>query len=162
MKLFEIATHYQSLMQEIMDCDELSREQLNAIESINDSLEDKAKAVGAFIKNMEADYKSINEAIDAMKKRSATLENKVECMKEYLKSNLERCNIKEVKSPWFDIKIKLNPESVIVNDEDLIPNEYFKETLLRKLDKGLISQGLKNNIMIPGVMLERRTRLEIK
>jgi len=162
MKLFEIATQYQSLMQEIMDCDELNKEQLNAIESINDSLEDKAKAVGAFIKNMEADYKSITDAMDAMKKRASTLESKIDCMKEYLKSNLERCNVKEVKSPWFDIKIKLNPESVLVNDETIIPSEYFKETLLRKLDKGLISQGLKNNIMIPGVMLERRTRIEIK
>jgi len=162
MNLYQMSSQYQSLMQNIIESDEITVEQLQSIESVNDSIEEKAKAMGALIKNMEAEYKAIQEAIMTMEERAIILNNKIENIKDYLKINLEKCEIKEVKSPWFDIKIKMNPASVVIKDENLIPTEYFKETLMRKVDKSLISQSLKNNIMIPGVLLERRTRLEIK
>lgn len=162
MKLFEISSQYQSLMNEISECDELTSEQLQAIESIDDSMQEKAKAIGAVIKNMESDFFAINDAIKTMEERARKINTKIESIKNYLKENLERCDIKEVKSPFFDIKIKLNPASVIVNDETLIPEQYYKEQTLRKLDKGLLSQELKNNVLIPGVMLERHTRIEIR
>jgi SMC interacting uncharacterized protein involved in chromosome segregation len=162
MKLFEISTQYQSLMNDIAECDELTTEQLQAIESVDDSLQEKAKAVGAFIKNLEADYFAIHEAIKTMEDRARKVNAKIENLKEYLKCNLEKCDIKEIKSPYFDIRIKLNPASVIVNDENLIPEQYLKEKLYRFVDKAMIAKELKNNVLIPGVMLERRTRIEIR
>jgi len=162
MKLFEISSQYQALMNEIAECDELSTEQLQAIESIDDSMQEKAKAVGAFIKNMEADYLAINDAIKTMEDRARKVSAKIENLKSYLKSNLEACDITEVKSPFFDIKIKLNPYSVVINDESLIPTQYLKEKLYRFVDKTMIAKELKNNVLIPGVMLERRTRIEIR
>mgnify|MGYP001563451345 CR=1 FL=1 len=162
MKLFEISTHYQQLMNEISECDELTAEQLQAIESVDDSLQEKAKAVGAFIKNMEADLFAIQDAINTMEKRSSTLCGKIEHLKAYLKDNLERCDIKEIKSPYFDIRIKSNPAAVVVQDEALVPEYYFRSKLIRNLDKTLLSQELKNNVMIPGVTLEKRTRIEIR
>jgi len=161
-KLFEISTQYQALMDEIAQCDELSAEQLQALESVDDSLQEKAKAVGAFIKNMEADYFAINDAIKTMEERARKINTKIENLKQYLKDNLEKCDIKEVKSPFFDIRIKSNPASVIVQDEALVPEQYYKEKVMRSLDKALLSQELKNNVLIPGVMLERRTRIEIR
>ena len=162
MNLFEITAKYQSLMQDIAECDELTAEQLQALESVDDSLQEKAKAVGAFIKNMEADYFAIQDAINTMEERARKVNNKIENLKQYLKDNLEKCDIKEIKSPFFDIRIKLNPAAVIVNDEALIPDQYYKEKIMRSLDKTLLSQELKNNVAIPGVMLERRTRIEIR
>jgi hypothetical protein len=97
-----------------------------------------------------------------MKTRADKLNNKIENIKTWLKSNLEKCDIKEINSPHFDIKIKLNPESVVVKDENLVPYFYFKEIIRRQLDKSLLSKALKDNMIIPGVFLERRTRLEIK
>jgi hypothetical protein len=149
-------------MSEIMDCDELSHEQLQSIESVNDSMEEKAKSIAALIKNMESEETAIDSAINKMEERRNKITRKIQLMADYLKTNLEKCDIKEIKSPWFDIKIKFNPVSVLVSDEKLIPSEYFKEMIMRRLDKTLLSQNLKNNIMIPGVKLERRTRLEIK
>ena len=162
MRLFEITAKYQSLMDEMANCDELTLEQLQAMESVDDSLQEKAKAVGAFIKNMEADYLAIQDAIKTMEERSRKINTKIENLKDYLKSNLEACDIKEVKSPYFDIRIKINPAAVVVQDEALVPEQYFKEKVMRSLDKTLLSQELKNNVLIPGVMLERRTRIEIR
>jgi len=97
-----------------------------------------------------------------MEQRFTRVMKKITALKDYLKTNLEQCNIKEVKSPYFDIKIRTNPPSVIIEDESMIPLQYFREKLMRTLDKSTIAQELKNNIMIPGVHLQRQTRLEIR
>ncbi len=162
MKLFEISTQYQQLMNDIAECDEITSEQLQAIESIDDSMQEKAKAIGAVIKNMESDYFAIQDAIKTMEDRARKINTKIDNLKSYLKSNLEACDIKEVKSPFFDIKIKLNPASVIIQDESLIPSQYCKEKLYRFVDKAMISKELKNNVIIPGVMLAMQTRIEIR
>lgn len=160
--LFSIATEYQSLYQKLSDNDELFPEDLNAIELIADDLEIKAVNIGSIIKNMEHEAESIWQAIDAMEKRYSSVCKKVGNLKEYLKSNLERCEIKEIKSPFFDIKIRNNPASVRVVDETLIPESYFKEKITRSLDKAMISKELKELTEIPGVILAHETRIEIK
>lgn len=160
--LYEIANKYQELMAQVMECDELSIEQLANIESIDGNLQEKAINIGALVKNLEVQQDGIEKAISSMNERSIKIQSKINHLKEYLKVNLERCEIKEVNSPYFDIKIKLNPASVIIKDEQLIPDQYFREILTKRVDKMLLSKELKNNIMIPGVSLERQTRLEIK
>lgn len=161
--LYEISNQYQALMQQVLECEELSAEQLDALDNVSDNMEDKAKAVAAFIRNMEVDREAIEKAVFYMEERMGKLTKKIDSMREYLKSNLEKCNIKEVKSPFFDIRVKQNPCSVRVLDETAIPPEYYRETVkvTRSLDKMQIVQKLKENIVIPGVILEKRTRLEI-
>lgn len=159
--LYEIANEYQILLNDIMECEEISAEQMDALTNANSNMEDKAKAVAAFIRNMESEQQAIENAIIDMKKRSNRLENKISYMKNYLKENMEKCNIKEVKSPYFDIKIRSNPISVMVIDEKQIPKDYFKEKIFLSLDKVKIRDDLKNNIMVPGTTLFQNTRLEI-
>ena len=162
MNLYELSAQYQRLMSEVMDSDELSSTLLSSIDGVQDSIEEKAKQVGKIIKNLEAEHIAIINAMQEMKTRADKLNNKIENIKTWLKSNLEKCDIKEINSPYFDIKIKLNPESVVVKDENMIPTIYFRQMITKKLDKTLLSKALKDNMMIPGVFLERRTRLEIK
>lgn len=162
MKLYEIANQYQSIMADIETCEELSVEQLDAIDAVSESMEDKAKAVAAVIKNMEVDYNAIKDAALVMEERAARVAIKVDSLKAYLKDNLERCKIDKINSDLFDIHVRKNPLAVVVNDEQLIPREYFKETISTRLDKTLLSQLLKNNVMIPGVCLQQKTRLEIR
>lgn len=160
--LYEIAIDYQRMIHELMESDEISTEQIEALNELNGDIKEKIINVSAFIKNLEAEHESIEKAIDAMAERSSKIQKKVEKLKEYLKNNMEICEIKEVKSPYFDIKLRMNPPSVLIKDENLIPKEYLKEIVVHKIDKVLISQCLKNNIPIPGTLLENRTRLEIR
>lgn len=161
MKLFELANNYLQVMQGIEAADELTGEQIQEIETLNDTIEEKAKAVGAIIKNMEADLNSIEEARKSMAEREQRLERKIMGLKSYLKANLEQCQIKEVKSPWFDIKIKNNPMAVHVENEAIIPEEYFAKIELKKLDKLALKSALRCGLVIPGAHLQQGTRLEI-
>lgn len=161
MSLYEIANKYQATLQKIADCDNITPELMDELESIDDDVKEKAKATAAFILNLEQHRAGIGSAILHMEERMTRAENKIESMRNYLKSNLEKCNLNEIETPMFDIKIKKNPPSVQVINVSLIPKDYYREKIKYELDKKLIAEQLKAEIEIPGVVLANNTRLEI-
>ena len=160
--LYEIAVEYQRCLNDVLNMDDLSEDKLTELDQLDDDIKNKAINTAAVIKNLELESESIDKAILSMQERKGKVEKKIDYLKKYLKENMERCNLKEVKSPYFDIKLLTNPPSVLINDEKLVPPQYYREIITKKLDKNLISQELKNNTFIPGTLLEQRTRLEIR
>ena len=62
------------------------------------------------------------------------------------------------------IRVKLNPEKVLVEDETAIPPEFMatKTTVVTSPDKRAILDALKNNIHVSGCKITRTTKTEIK
>lgn len=160
--LYEISIEYQEFINSIDDCEEFTEQHLATLSAIQGDLKEKAINIGSYIKNIDAEYQAINMAIADMEKRQEKILKKANKLREYLKTNLEQCEIREVKSPYFDIKIKNNPLSVDIFDESLIPSEYKEEIVLNRIDKRRLSDALKNNFTIPGASLAQKTRLEIR
>lgn len=157
--LYTLSAEYQK----ILDKDEYSLEDIQSLDELTISLEDKAIAIASYILNEQAQLNAISEAILNMKERSFKIENKIENLTEYIRLNLEKCHIEEVsKCPYFLIKIKTNPPSIFVEDESKIPTEYFKSKTTLSLDKVLIKKKLEEGIAITGASIIQRTRLEIK
>jgi hypothetical protein len=163
--LYQIANDYQQALvkfEEGMDFDDIN-EALEELTNIEKSAEEKVIAVASFIKNLEAERKAIEEAKKSMAKREERLDKKVEIITEYLRSNMQRCGITEVKSsPYFTIKLKKNPESVDVYNEEIIPEEfkYTKTNIL--VDRMKLKSELQNGVVIEGACLKQNYRLEIK
>ncbi len=160
--LYEIANEYKSLLNELMESEDITAEQLQLLDQQACNVEQKVVNVAAFIKNLEVEKEAINKAIDEMERRHNKVSKKLDQLKDYLKQNMEMCNLKEVKSPYFDVKVKENPPSVTIKDESLVPKEYIKEIIVHKIDKTAISEKLKLDIAIPGTLLEKKTRIEIR
>jgi hypothetical protein len=160
--LYDIASEYAFFVKEALECEELTAEQLSKLEDVQDDIENKAINVAAFIRNLESERDAIEEATENMVKRKISLDKKIDNIKVYLKDNLERCDIKKVKSPYYDITIKNNPPSIQILNESEIPEKYIKESILKRIDKTLISLDLKNQMHIPGIFVEKKTRLEIR
>lgn len=160
--LYEITNEYQSLMAQIMEADEISDDMLADLHAVQGDIKEKAVNVAAFLKNLEVEADGIQKAIESMEDRARKVSRKMESLRDYLKHNLEACQMKEVKSPFFDIRIRLNPASVDIKDETAIPDGYWREISTRRVDKTLIARDLKSNILIPGAELVRHTRLEVR
>jgi vacuolar-type H+-ATPase subunit I/STV1 len=160
--LYEITNEYKALIREIEDCEELSDDQIAQLDSVNIDIKEKVINVASFIKNLEAESEAIVKAMESMEVRRKRLENKTSKLKDYLKMNMEFMEIKEVKSPYFNVKVLANPVSVSILAEDEIPLKYKKEITLMRLDKLMIRDELKNHVPVPGAMLEQKTRLEIR
>lgn len=161
-KLFELKNTYLSIEEEINSSEEISEEQLMVLESIEDDIKEKSINIGYIIQNLESEIDSIDKAINNMQLRQSKLMKKSNSLKEYLKLNLEVCNMKEIKCPYFDIKVKINPYSVLIENESLLPDSYFNEKTTKTIDKISIKNDIKNNIFVPGATLSQTTRLEIK
>ena len=160
--LYEIATEFKELLNEITDAEEFNDEHMEMLNQCREDLDKKIINIVSYIKNLESENEAIEKAIVSMNDRNKRLNKKIEKLKDYVKNNMESLQIKEVKSPYFDVRIKYNPPSVNIKNEGIIPAEYFKEFIFVKIDKNLISEHLKQNISIPGTYLEKKTRLEIR
>lgn len=162
--LYQIATEYRIALNESFVDDELAMlDQVNKLNSLNDDIENKAVNIAAYIKNLEIESENVKAAIKEMQERAKRLENRAENLSNYLKLNLESCGVLEVrKSPHFLIKIKTNPPSVVIEDENLISDEYKKVKHVITIDKTAIKKDMANGVIIEGARIETRTRIEIK
>jgi predicted nuclease with TOPRIM domain len=149
-------------MNQIQESDEISPETMDELEKVDDDIKEKAKSIAGFIKNLEAESKAINEAILSMEKRASSIDKKIENLRVYLKDNLEKCNIQKINSPWFDIMIRTNPHSVVIQNDALIPNDYFSTKEVRSINKIALKSAIMGGMSIPGALLTQNTRLEIR
>lgn len=163
-RLYEIANEYQTALESIADEDtgEINEQALETLNALSADLKEKGIAIASFIRNIDAD----REAIDAESKRLAArktqLAKRIDWLNNYLKSNMEACGISEISCPLFSIKMKTNPPSVNITDEDQVPPEYVKRREVVSIDKAQMLADLKNGLFIPGVELKRGTRLDIR
>jgi hypothetical protein len=163
MSLYKIANEYQGYFDAINGLEEVTQDDLDYLNNIGESLEDKAIAVASYIKNIEAEKDAINAARQGMAYREIKLDRKISSLMDYLKDSLEKCKIAEIsKSPYFTIKIKKCPVSVSVTDETLLPADYLKVKEVTSVDKIKLGNDLKSGVEVKGAELKQNTRLEIK
>ncbi len=164
MNLYEIANDYQSILANTFDQEtgEINEHELIKLDEITTKVEDKAIAVAAYIKNLDAEREAIEKAKRNMAEREARLDKRADYLTQYLQTNMERCGITEIKCPEFVIKLKKCPWSTDIIDEESIPDEYKRVKQVVTVDKIKIKDELLSGVIIPGVQLIQNNRLEIK
>jgi hypothetical protein len=164
MNLYKIANQYQEILSNTFDQEtgEINENAVALLEMAEHKVEEKGIAVASYIKNLDAERKAIEDAKKSMADREKALERRVEWLTNYLQSNMERCGISEIKSPYFAIKLKKCPLSVNVEDENIIPSSYKKVKETISIDKLKIKEEILAGVVIPGVSLKQNNRLEIK
>jgi len=164
MKLYEISNEYQNVLQEAVneETGEISEQALMRLDEISSDFNKKGIAIASYIENIEAEEKAIDAAIDRMERRKKQLKNQVQFLTNYLQTNMERCDIKEISCPYFVIKLKKCPQSVDIIDENIIPIDYKKVKEIISLDKLKIKEEILLGVHVPGATLKQNNRLEIR
>lgn len=159
MKLYELTENYLQLLEMAEEMDpELIRDTL---ESIEESIAEKAENTAKLIKSLEADVKAIKEEEKRLADRRKALEKKIENIKEYLQDQLELAGIDKVKRPTITVSIQNNPPSVRIVNEEIIPSSYMIPQP-PKLDKKSILEKLRSGEKVPGVELAQGRSLRIR
>lgn len=163
MKLYQLADEYQQAL-EVLDDPELPEEVVrDTLEALQGGLVQKGQAVAAYALNLSAEI----EALKAHEKRVAakrkTLEAREAWFREYLKTNMERCGISEIKAidGTFTAKLGKGRPSVVIDDEKLIPDDSEFVRWTRSVDKTAIAAAIKNGQEVPGAHVETRPSLRI-
>lgn len=161
-KLYEIADQYQYLMNDLYDYEtgavnEMALEKLN---ELTDTMEKKAINITRIFKELEASADAIEKERKAMQVRENALKNQIKRLKEYLLSNMERCEIKKIECPQFSITLQKNPISVEILNESEIPSDYNR--VKTEIDISKIKEDLQNGVYIPGVRLTQKHSIRIR
>lgn len=157
--LYDLSSQYQQLLAK----DDYDSHDLQAIETISDTIEDKLIAISAHIQNLQAEADAVENAQKHMYERSKKIEMRIDTLKEFVKDMMNRCKIKEVtKNPYFAIKLRTNPPAVHIIDEGKVPHIYYRRHEIYKLDKELIRSDIDKGVPVPGCDLQRKVRVEIK
>jgi len=163
MKLYEISEQYQQALSELESSDLPAEVVQDTLEALKGDLEVKAKNVAAFIANRNAEIAAVKEASKKLADRAKYEEARIQRLKEYLKFNMERNEITEIRSPELVLKIAKNPPSVVIDDADLIPQDYKREIPAKyEPDKSAIKKAYKDGYIVPGTHIASTTRLDIK
>lgn len=166
MNLYEISNEYLTAfnhMSELVVEGDLPQDVFDhTMESLKGEMKEKCINIAAYFKNLEHLEKGLTEAENDIKAKKAGVKKHAERLRTYLKDNMEHCEIREINSPYFDLKIKKNPEAVEIIDAGQISKEFITTKEVTSPDKTAIKNAINNGVEIPGARLIASTRLEIK
>jgi len=147
MKLYEITSQYNEALNTLstmVDEGSLPVEAMSdTLEAIGGELQEKAKNVGAWIKNLEIDAKALKEAEAAFAARRKSIQSRLDWAKEYLHSNMEKSGITEIDCQLYSLKIQNNPPSVAITGE--VPGEFMVEKVTSAPDKKAIKALIESD-----------------
>jgi len=108
---------------------------------------------------------AIKHEQDRLARRRGTLENRAERLKDYLLREMEVAGIDKVKRDLVTVSVRINPASVNIIDEEIIPSD-FQRVIPERWEpdkKAIMDYWKEKDIVLPGVeIIADRKRVEIK
>ena len=157
-KLYELTNDFQQVQSMIEEGHEGLEDTL---EAINLSIEDKLENIGKVIRNLEAEVNAYKEEEKRLADKRKSIENNIKNLKGYAEEALRVTGERKIKAGLFTFSIQKNPPSVVINDEKLIPKQFYVP-VEPKLDKSTIKDLLKNGESVPGAELVQSEGVRIR
>ncbi len=162
MNIYPFDEIFDSIIEKKMNGQQLNNFEISNDSYFNEHIDEKSIQYASKIKNLEAEQQAIFDAIKLLEKKDFIIDEKIKKLRYELKELLDNNDIKKIKTPYFDITVCLNNPGTFIRDESMIPDDYIKEIISKRIDRIKLLKDLKQGVLIPGVELEQKTRLEIK
>lgn len=166
MTMYELKDEYRQLL-DMVDDDDVSPDALkDTFEAIEGEIEAKAEGYAMVIAEAERDVLAIDAEIDRLEARMNCRKNKIKAMKEVVKDAMELTGKTKFQTALYNFSIRKNPYKVVIDNEQMIPAEFFRipEPELSKAD---LKEALKKQLESEGTApayahLEQGTSLSIR
>jgi hypothetical protein len=159
LKLYELSQNYIQLLELADSLDEETFK--DTLSSLEEAIEDKVENVAKLVRCLDVDIEAIKSEEKRLADKRKALENKVASVKSYVQHEMEIAGVDKVKRATVTVSIQLNPPSVTIYDESLVPSGYMIPQP-SKLDKKSILKALKDGEEIPGCDIQQSRSLRIK
>lgn len=163
MSLYHISENYRHALAVLTDAD-LPEEAVNdTLEALEGEVMQKGQAVAAFTLNLGAEIEAVKAVEKRISDRRKTLEKREARMRDYLRTNMEKCGISEIKAidGSFTAKLAKGRPSVVIDDESLIEDDSEFVRWKRDLNKTAIADAIKAGKDVPGAHMEARPSLRL-
>ena len=134
----------------------------NSMEQLALETNEKIENIIKYIKNLEAEAEALEKESKRLNDRKVKTLKKVENLKNYLKDFTNTLDSKKYHTGIFNISIRKNAASVVIDNEFLVPDKFCKTEVIRKVDKAALKEKLKAGEVIEGVKLQQSESIIIK
>lgn len=161
--LYELNQNYNNLLDvlETADNDSLKEMIDIALNSVEEDIKTKVDNTVRVLKNFDADIEALKNEEKALVAKRKAIENQKARLQTYLFDFTRATEGKKLKGSIFELSVKKNPPSVVIEDNKYVPVEFITEEVVIKVDKTGLKKYLKDNV-IEGCRLEQGESLKIK
>lgn len=159
--LRDLNESYMNIMTILDDAEADQDSLIAALNEINETADEKIVNIIKVIKEYEDRNKAIKEEQARLKQLETINKNAIERLKDYAKQSMLLRNQKKIVSDLYTITLANNPPSVVLRDENRVPDEFKITKTETKVDKKSLKEFLKNNT-VDYAYLESKQSLMIK
>ena len=131
-------------------------------ESIELLLEEKSEQLELILKELEAKEEKCKEIADFYARKAKYANEKKKMFKELILGAMQKLGAKKIETATGTFTIRNNTPSLIIDDENLIPQKFTTFVQTKKIEKNEIKKEIKNGMKIPGAHLESTQSLLVK
>ena len=142
--------------------DDEMQEAYALLNQLDENFNEKAINVAMYARNLEAEADAISEATKEMVKRYRALSAKADRLRNYLLSEMQRTQTKQIKCPYFVLSLRKTPASVRIASNAVIPEFLLAPPKPQEADKRAIKEAIEKGFIIEGITLESGETLSIK
>ena len=160
--LFQIEQEYIQLAEALTDNGgELTPELSQALEINQANLETKSTNYGLVIKQMEYEIDILDSELKRLQGLKKSRENAIDRLKHNISEAMKLYGYEKIETPVLKLSFRKS-ETVEIDNELQIPDDYKVTKVSVTADKKLIKEAIKEGLEIPGAHLEVHQNLQIK
>lgn len=169
MRLYELTESYLAIEKMVNDEDLPMEQAIDSLNDIKEDIESKVSNITKLIRLIddkraqifceEARLKGLYE--DAKDRREAK-QKRIDWLTNYVINSMSALDIKKLEYPEFDVSIRNNPASVVIDSEAEIPSDFKKVVTKESPDKKAIKEALTSGEEVAGCKLVQTRRLVVK
>ncbi len=165
--LYEISKDFMELQEAANNAESVDESMMLALkdtmEGLQLSFEEKAQNIVNVMKNVAVNVDAIDDEIKRLQARKATIKNKEEWFREYLRSNMEKTGINKIECEFFTITLAKSAAKVEITNESLLPDDLIDIETKIKPRQAQIKERLNSGEDVPGAtLIDSKRRLIIK
>lgn len=140
---------------ELSDDDDLNEK----LEALIAARIEKLKACGWVLRELDSEQEVLDKEIARLKERKAKVAREQERLTDYVLYNLE--DGEKAEDSLITISVRKSSR-LIVDDADLIPDDYITVEVTRAIRKREVKAALERGEVIPGAHIEKFRNLQVK
>ena len=162
-RLYELTGELLEIENMISEEDITADQAKDTLEALEMEFNEKAINTVKVIENFKPSIDVIDQQIKKLQAKKKALQNKQESLREYLRSNMEACEITKIECPFFSITLKKPSQAVQIDNENALPDEFVTVKTTTAPDKKAILAALKKGEQVEGASLKTaKPALQIK
>jgi hypothetical protein len=158
-KLYELNQSWLTIS-DMLENDPTNETLQETFEAINEGIEVKLEYLVKLRREHEANASKFKEEKDYFAKKQKVEENKAARLKEFLEYQLNLMGTKKAKAGLFTLALQNNPPSLEIDDEDIIPENFWK--IKKDVDKTSLKKWIAEGNELEGVRLVSSESLRVR